>query len=841
MRRRPDSTRDRRTRSPRRAFTLLLAAAALALPACPSHTGITEGHGAASISDRLDGPEARAFAIQRADHLLIGPNARGALGDLCLENADVILIISTPDHPIGFGASGGNLIDAATTAHRVDALSQLLTWFDAAWPRQAVYTDLSIVDPGGLRTPAIIEASGHDSDNNALLVRTRYTLPPTGATLTVTTEVENTSAAPVDAYELGDAVQWGSARAFAPGLGFALKNQRPDVPWLAGESDGVSYGWVSEAPQVSSLNGSAWSDVVVKTVDLPPGAKASYTRHLIVGDGTIASVLPPIYATLGTPTAPLDALVREAVTHYPVPGASVDILTATDPPAPFARAASTPDGHVRLDLPPGRYLARANAPGRSPGPDAPFTLASGATASVTIELSQAGELVATIAERGVAIPGKLIVTGRDGTPDPTFGPDHVAAGSLGRINTPDGHLRAPIPPGLYRAHAARGPEYSIDFKDFEIKGGATTTLDLAIDRVVDTRGWLAGDFHQHAVPSPDSMVPLPDRVVTNLAEGVEILVATDHNHVTDYAPTIDALGVRPYITSIVGDEVTTSSLGHFNVFPLLLQPDKPSGGALAPENLAPKDLFAAIYALEPADKILQVNHPRSGRSGYFDAMTMKRGQLDTASDAIAWDFDAIEVFNGKRIEDALPAMDDWFAMLNNGGLFVATGNSDTHLVTGGEPGYARNLVYFGHDDPSKVTPEALVKAIRARRLVATNAPFVEMTLDGTPIGGFVPPGKKGARGTLAIRVQAAPWVELARVELIQAGVVLQTWTVDPANTDVLRFEQSLPVPTDAPTWYVVRVFGDKPLWPVLPDADSKAFAFTNPIWVGALTPQPPLP
>ena len=39
-----------------------------------------------------------------------------------------------------------------------------------------------------------------------------------------------------------------------------------------------------------------------------------------------------------------------------------------------------------------------------------------------------------------------------------------------------------------------------------------------------------------------------------VGEGVEVLVATDHNFITDYAPTIEQMGLQDWATSMIGLE-----------------------------------------------------------------------------------------------------------------------------------------------------------------------------------------------------------------------------------------------------------------------------------------------
>src|SRR4051812_9235469 len=116
----------------------------------------------------------------------------------------------------------------------------------------------------------------------------------------------------------------------------------------------------------------------------------------------------------------------------------------------------------------------------------------------------------------------------------------------------------------------RGFEYTAFEKEIAIVANQTVTVRAALDRVVNTKGWIAADLHLHALPSMDAPALLVDRVRSLAAAGIEAAVATDHNVVTDYRPAIQALGLGAEVASIIGDEVTTKDLafGHFNVFPL---------------------------------------------------------------------------------------------------------------------------------------------------------------------------------------------------------------------------------------------------------------------------------
>jgi hypothetical protein len=137
---------------------------------------------------------------------------------------------------------------------------------------------------------------------------------------------------------------------------------------------------------------------------------------------------------------------------------------------------------------------------------------------------------------------RLVVRGLPPTVNPDLGPHHLAAGAANVACTPNGVGSLELPPGRYSVLATHGPEFDVAEEVVEVSGTGGAMLRLRLSRVVDTSGWVAADLHLHADPSGDSEVSLPDRVTSLLAEGIELAVATDHNHVTDYAPAVRKLG-----------------------------------------------------------------------------------------------------------------------------------------------------------------------------------------------------------------------------------------------------------------------------------------------------------
>jgi len=327
---------------------------------------------------------------------------------------------------------------------------------------------------------------------------------------------------------------------------------------------------------------------------------------------------------------------------------------------------------------------------------------------------------------------------------------------------------------------------------------------------------------------------MEDRIYEFVADGVELIVSTDHNVVSDYEPFIRALNAGRYIASAVGDELTTNGWGHFGAFPLPRDMEKPGQGAVLVHGRRPDDFFKDVHENAP-DAIIDVHHPRiDAEIGYFNI-----GRFDAGSDradrpGFSWDFDAVEVMNGyqdpvRRSVDRV--VEDWFSLLNHDHIVTATGNSDTHHLTFNIGGYPRNYVRLRDDRPQWVDPKEVAKAIRFHHAFFTTGPFISLIVNGGSIGDVVP--ARGGKARAEITVQAAPWVSVDRVTLYLNGREAKQWEV-PSGEAVVRFKETFEVVTPTDGYLVVRVDGKKPLTPVVGDRKTFTaypFALTNPVFL----------
>ncbi len=370
---------------------------------------------------------------------------------------------------------------------------------------------------------------------------------------------------------------------------------------------------------------------------------------------------------------------------------------------------------------------------------------------------------------GGTIPARLTFTTEDKTApqlfDRTAASPQTLAVRRNVVYTRDGAGAIRVPVGRYDVLVSRGIEYELARQMVEIRPDRPARIEATLRRVVDTRGWISGDFHLHTrTYSGHGDANLLERVITLAGEGVEFAVATDHNHNTDYGPVVGQLELQSLLNTVTGNEVTTP-IGHFNVFPLDPR-RKPPPYDLHDANKLFKLLRAETNAFG-ITPVIQINHPRWGRIDYFGRTGLDPITGEPTTRRYSDDFDTIEVLNeneGWGYYDAdAPGHDhpptgagrfsvlaDWFMLLNRGYRYAAVGNSDSHHVQYELAGYPRNFVRCSNDDPARLQITEVVESLRRGQVFTTLGPFVEVWADGQPMGSTV--RTTGGRVTLRVRV-----------------------------------------------------------------------------------------
>jgi hypothetical protein len=246
--------------------------------------------------------------------------------------------------------------------------------------------------------------------------------------------------------------------------------------------------------------------------------------------------------------------------------------------------------------------------------------------------------------------------------------------------------------------------------------------------------------------------------------------------------------------------------------------------------MSPAALFAGARD-DAGTEVVQVNHPVIGSSGsqYFQVYEVNPFTGEPEAAGFSFDFDALEVMNGRYIEQGLSNLETWMRILNNGHRITATGNSDSHHLVYSEPGYPRNYVEASVDTPADAGEVELTQAVLAGAVFVTYGPIVDFRVNGAGLGRLIPAA--GGAVEFDVRVQCPSWIGVTEGRIYANAEILASFPIEAANPGPLdvRWQGS-----DLPkhdTWYLLFVEGEGDLAPVRRGAEFRPLAFTNPVWV----------
>ncbi|MFH1538756.1 MAG: CehA/McbA family metallohydrolase, partial [bacterium] len=570
----------------------------------------------------------------------------------------------------------------------------------------------------------------------------------------------------------------------------------------------------------------------VGMVKASPGSTGTHSYYLIVGDGDIASVFKEKYRLEGREnTGMIEGRCVTKGTGEPATDAEIYLLS---PVGNYRyQAMVRPDGSFRFVSQPEEYVVQAVSFDRNDSEPASVKVETGKTKEVLVEIEPPAKLEYEIADdNGDLIPALISFKKIEGKPtlleDKKFSMGKYGGGFYKNHFAKDSSGTVEIRPGKYEVYFSRGVEYEYVMKTLDLKSGESLVEKIVLKHVVDTTGYLSGDFHVHSRPSPDSDDTVYDKVLGSAALGLEVPVATDHDRYNDYKPYIKKLGLGRYVNSIVGDELTTIRLGHFNGYPMTQDFSKRNEGAIDWYGMTGPEIFQA-FRDDPGElEVVQLNHPRTLGGGYLDFVGYNSDE-GAARDKVnfSWNFDAIEVLNGRGYGDLKRTVPDWYSFLNRGKRVAGVGNSDCHDVYKLGLGYPRNFVVSPTDVAGDMDEDEFVQAVLDQKVSVSGGPFIRFNINGEAGLGEVITDTDGAVD-LNIDVQAPSWVKVETLTIVGNGEELKTINLTNENVP-LRFNGTVTMNPERDTWYVVRVEGTEKLFPVYPDA--RPYSFTNPIYV----------
>ncbi len=749
-----------------------------------------------------------------------GDAASGDARDFVLESDRLRLMIGNDGNGMERHQRYGALIDFGTSHESDDELIELRSVvYVAGNPVPLRMLGVEVDKAGECPVLAVEEASR----DGRFELRTEYRLAPKQDFVELVSTLTNVSSKRVGGVQVGDRGRWPGTPAFAPRLGQVHVATRADVPWLGRAGKKRSYGFVFlDRPAQTSFQfdvvGPSGELALGASVDLLPGGSSEFRRDAIAVEGGLGKLAELAWQRLNKVVGYARGALHPPQTWATISARHPDGRTVLTVPAAV-------DGTFELPLPAGEYRFVLEAPG---GEDEELgSVREGGHLRLNLVPPRAGTLSYLLTdEQEQPLSGRLLVRGVAPTKDPDLVPGAHESGSKNMLYSLTGAGSLELPAGRYDVLATHGPEYSMPRQELEVNADLGATFRGELVRTVDTRGYLASDFHVHASPSNDSHVPLTDRVLTLAAEGIELAVPTDHNHVTDYAEAIASERLQGKLASMTGVEITTLSWGHFNAYPYPQSLEVPQT-----HETSPLEIFAVVRARAP-QAVLQVNHPRMPGVGYFN-----RGEVDTKrgvaeSPEFSFAFDTLEVTNGFDLEDPSVFnrnLREWFELLNVGHRYTAVGNSDSHHVVFQWAGWPRTYVRVPDQDLFHVAPLEVARALTGGHAVVSCGIFVLPTANGSAGPGDT---VQGSRVSLAISLRAPDWIDVSRVEVYANGAKVEDRTRDESLRKPV-WNLTLDLEFKADTWLVVVARGDKFMNDALPGKWIKPFGFSNPIYVDA--------
>ncbi len=767
-----------------------------------------------------------AGRIEDTSRLCVGRGAESRLGDYCIENAFVRFVVAAPDRTVA-GLGGGNLIDAAAQGGE-DRMRMLLPMLGGQPRRAPCYDRVRVAAPGGtVGEPAKLVASGTLAGRGEVAVETVYLLRPDSASLEVRTTVRNDGERMLALFDLEDVLYTGRTLTYAPGTGPCAAGTKAAAPWFAMSWRGLAWGLLGPTGSARlARHYVGFSEFHYGTVDIAPGASRSFVRHVMAAAGGPEAVWRERYQEGAEALSTVRLHVHRERDQRPVRDARFMVKPQAEG-SPFMLW-TTPDGCASMCVAPGDYELTGYVPGCAP--IGPLVVKTGPGMSHELEVGVPSACLALsrarcrIAEYATPATIRLAVRNPDGSMPLLSGQPAFPASACLPVVYTRGIERVPLAlapgqngqPKGYLLVGSHGPLFDATVAQVVAIEGKTSETDASLTRVIDPGEYVSVDFRVHTDRSPDCALTLEERALTVAGEGLVGAVVSDPKPVASGTGAFHDCLLMPAERSLDGD------LGASTTLPM---------GRLA----SPSDAEAA--SAPGGDEFVQVDRPLDPDRGYFAVrgMTPQTPEWWAQEAGSPPQFDALEILTGDRVDEAERLLPAWFALLDSGYPTIATGGSGSRGAIIDVPGRSRTFLRCPAIG-GRPLPEELRTAIGRLRetpdAFVTNGPFLDVELDGYPVGSTHQPAGPVVR--MRIRVRAAPWVDVTSVTVYSNGAPVREIEV-PVSADVVRFDQTVDLDAPQDAWFVVCVRGERPMEIVYGGTDPapQPWALTNPFWIDA--------
>ncbi|MFT5572621.1 MAG: hypothetical protein ACI9FR_001545 [Cryomorphaceae bacterium] len=868
----------------------------------------------AYTSSSYAGLKATQISVDNAAELIQkGPDSIGGIGDWLLSNGTLCAVISDIEHEGEFSYKGGVLVDLGFCGRADDHYTTAQDLVDASRSRplngESISVELTesqasvivrMSTPGATqittysvnldqarqlsinKTLTRNQQEGHDFGLYTPLHFNYHSLEPfvfSSQDLTQSNGFKQqdfvsrgTSAMTIATRNADTIITISPPTAEVPiAYGWHMKsaqrvegNERYDVPkFVLADDESNAMLVLSDTFLFGGNDNLGWLQLVqIPLLELDQGASLEIQEVIYVGErGDVAAITDQLLSDSQTVSG------RVSDTHSAL---HIDFSDGT----PLTHLRPKTDGRFSFKAPVGQYTARlVGSAGRESISE--FEVTSTALSLGLLSLQGAASVALPQGE-----PMRLVFIGRDGTSNPNFIDTFTGSsvieedGEKFRLKSPQIFLaglpgdveKIELQAGAYRVYATRGPEYSLEVTDIDVKVGESYNLGIAVpQRVLSTPGFIASDLHVHAGQSFDNTFSETERVRTFVAEHGEVMVSSEHDMPVDFAPLIGKMGADKMITSIAAAEVTSLlstdltpyTAGHTNFFPYHPSPLEYRRGMVNNENRRLRDIMHDVRQISP-NVLVQLNHPRqsdrlSGElpdnwremidaGDYFEHMGPAGHpyqpdkplhsepnnvllEADPQTGVRDLDFDLIEVINagGPDHESRLRAVrKDWLSLVKQGERKVATANSDSHM-SAHQVAVPRTMVSVIGDSVASFSEAEFIESLRAGNAYGTTGPMIEIDLSGKHMGETF----SGERGQLKMKITSADWISVDLLKVQVNGETISEYQL----TDQAINELLIPISFNKDSFVTIEASG--PTTQAYRDVypDISPYAFTNAIFV----------
>jgi hypothetical protein len=769
----------------------------------------------------LSEDEVRAGQITDQRSLFGGVSSEGRIGDYKLYNNKTQFIIQSIRTSNYYIQEGGGVLDADIIRPEnqigrdvIDEHSPMIGIGRILDPSQ-----ITVIDDGSSGTAhiqvqgtgipfALIEGTLEsydlvpDMEHN---IQVDYRLRPDSYLLEIETTVtwndDNAPIQPANILLVGKEV----TEVWNPGEGL-LGNSNSSWYGLVGQQNEVALGLF---PSEELFSASSFQSLLE---DATP-AMTGFDETILIEDGDIismkhflgvgrelADLTDEFYEQKDVETEEFSGVISS--NNEVVAGARVQLFSGSEA---ITMAITNEDGSWSANVPTGQEISYI-ASGR--GHAKHYDLPSGAgwypaygdqdVLSDTVASLESGAVPVPFAEGyGIAewnsneliAPGIVTVTTSDGLPavvliafaqGDTITQENLVPGrpsgyaAIGYIR--DGQIDIPVEPGDYTVYVHRGLmcEYTTQSITLTSQGSQTINADIGCTALPENVYSI--DPHSHSSPSGDGKISMAGRIITHAAYGINYHVSTEHDHIIDFNPLINALDLTGTIQSIIGSEVSPTLKGHHNSYPLIPDPTKTNFGSPLwwDKMRTTPELYEIIREVQPENGIIQANHP-TGTSGLFTA-----ADWDLASGIIFsptyWDssFTAMEIINDGSYSNYVPR---YFDLISRGYQVTPVGVSDSHSNSGGV-GETATFVFAQEN-----TSDAIIDAMNSTKVIPSNGPYIHATIDGEYAPGQTFNGVK----VLDVVLFHPSWMNIETVALYENGIEVQSI---PYESEAISFDLS---------------------------------------------------